>query len=351
MIPVAAVARPRQAIRATATGALPLSAGTIIATAGNGLVTITQGVAPQGGTGPHTRQLYRSTTQGTPGSPVQSATALPHTDFGVANATTYYYTLRVSDGATYDDTAQVGPVTPQGASVTPLFADSFDTGTRAAKQNGAGWKQTGASRIATAQAYDGTHAMEFTYPATPLGAGFREEERFEVPQLRDVWIRFFFYLPGNFVHRASSPSNNKFLRLWGDDPNYGNNNPKVGLSFDHVSGRSDLYIQWGDGTRTINGQEGNPAWCWLDAFSASRRGQWHEFLAHAKLSSAAGVADGVFECWMFGEHKTTGPTVLWGSNADNYFATGYMMGHSNSGYDVTTTFYIDRFRVYTSDPR
>jgi hypothetical protein len=350
VIPVAAVARPRQGIRVPATGALPLSAGTIIATAGDGQVVVTQGIAPQGGTGPHTRQLYRSTIPAVLGSLVATDPAYPYVDAGLANGQTVHYTLWVSDGSDVDDTDQVS-ATPQGASVNPLFVDSFDSGTRAAKQNGAGWQQTGASRITTARAYDGTHAMEFTYPATAPGVGYPEEERFDLPQLRELWIRYYFYLPANFVHRASSPSNNKFLRLWGDDPNYGNNNPKVGLSFDHVSGRSDLYIQWGDGTRTINGQEGNPQWCWLDGFSATRRGQWHEFLLHAKLSSTPTDADGVFECWMFGEHKTTGPTVLWGSNADNYFATGYLMGHSNSGYDVTTTFYIDRFRVYTSDPR
>ncbi|HEV2733837.1 MAG TPA: hypothetical protein VGV85_03325 [Longimicrobiaceae bacterium] len=75
MIPVAAVARPRQGIRVPPTGAPPLSAGTIIATAGNGQVVVTQGAAPQGGTGPHTLQLYRSANQGTLGSPVQGATS------------------------------------------------------------------------------------------------------------------------------------------------------------------------------------------------------------------------------------------------------------------------------------
>lgn len=127
MIPVAAVARPRQGIRVPVTGAPPLSAGTIVATAGNGQVVIAQGVAPQGGAGAHTRQLYRSTTPGTPGSPVQGATSLPFTDSGVANATTYYYTLRVSDGASAADTGQVS-ATPQATSSVLLVGHDFDDG-------------------------------------------------------------------------------------------------------------------------------------------------------------------------------------------------------------------------------
>lgn len=132
MIPVAAVARPRQGIQVPATGAPPLSAGSIIAAAGDGKVVITEDVAPQGGTGTYTRQVYRSTTQGTPGSPVQGATALPHTDFGVSNATTYYYTLQVSDGSAAADSPQVGPVTPVSAGTggVLIYAHDFNDGTR-----------------------------------------------------------------------------------------------------------------------------------------------------------------------------------------------------------------------------
>lgn len=124
MIPVAAVARPRQGIRMPATGALPLSAGGIIATAGNGQVTITQGTAPTGTI--TSRTLYRSTTAGQLGTAVVAFVgAYPFIDTGRANATSYYYTLRVSDGSATADTPQASatPVAAGGSSILLLSHD------------------------------------------------------------------------------------------------------------------------------------------------------------------------------------------------------------------------------------
>lgn len=89
-----------------------LDAGTIVATAGDGKVTISEGTPPSGGTGSYTRQLYRSTSSGTKGSALSGATSLPYEDEDVENDETYYYTLTVSDGETTADTPQVS-ATPQ----------------------------------------------------------------------------------------------------------------------------------------------------------------------------------------------------------------------------------------------
>jgi hypothetical protein len=133
VIPVAAVARPRQGIRVQATGAPALSAGTIVATAGDGQVTITQGAAPTGTI--TSRTLYRSTAAGQLGTAVPSfAGAYPFPDTGRTNATTYHYTLRVSDGSTSADSPQVSS-TPQaagGAGVTSYYEEDFSAGTLAA---------------------------------------------------------------------------------------------------------------------------------------------------------------------------------------------------------------------------
>jgi hypothetical protein len=130
VIPVAAVARPRQAIRVPVTGAPPLSAGTIIATAGDGQVTISQGAAPTGTI--TSRTLYRSTVVGEPGAEVAAFTGtFPFTDSGRQNGTTLYYTLRVGDGSATADSPQTGPVTPTAASTgsTLIAKVDFEDGT------------------------------------------------------------------------------------------------------------------------------------------------------------------------------------------------------------------------------
>lgn len=103
-----------------------LDAGSITATPGDGTVTITENVAPSGGTAPYTRNIYRSTTNGVLGSLVEADIAYPYPNAGT-NGTPYYYTLRVVDNAAAEaDTAQVS-ATPTAAS--QVFTSNWSSAT------------------------------------------------------------------------------------------------------------------------------------------------------------------------------------------------------------------------------
>ncbi|MEW5926214.1 MAG: hypothetical protein AB1941_01885 [Gemmatimonadota bacterium] len=107
-----------------------LDAGTIVATPGDGQVTISQGDAPSGGSGPYTRTLYRSTAAGQLGTAVLTFVGTyPFEDTGRTHGTTYYYTLRISDGSAVDDSPQESatPEAPAGSYLPPdLASDDFD---------------------------------------------------------------------------------------------------------------------------------------------------------------------------------------------------------------------------------
>jgi hypothetical protein len=129
-----------------------LDAGTIVATPGNTEVTISQAVAPSGGTAPYVRNLYRSTTNGVKGTEIQAAVTLPHVDTGRTNGTPYYYTLEVDDNvAATDDTAQV-TATPV-ASPAFVFESDWSTATGTtdnALNDGGTWGSIGCPGTAAA---------------------------------------------------------------------------------------------------------------------------------------------------------------------------------------------------------
>ncbi len=130
MIPLAAVARPRQGIRLPAAGAPALSAGSIIATAGDGQVTVTETAAPQNGSGTITRTLYRSTTAGQLGTSVGAVT-LPYNDTQRQNGTTLYYTVRYADEAAQTADSNQAGATPgsPATGATLLYGHNFDDNT------------------------------------------------------------------------------------------------------------------------------------------------------------------------------------------------------------------------------
>lgn len=114
------------AVNVIATGAL--DAGSISAAPGDGIVTISENVAPSGGTAPYVRNLYRSETVDVKGSELAAAVTLPYEDETVVNGTPYYYTLEVDDDdAGTDDTAQVS-ATPV-ATPTLVFDSPWSTAT------------------------------------------------------------------------------------------------------------------------------------------------------------------------------------------------------------------------------
>ena len=276
------------------------------------------------------------------------------------------------------DTTAPGPTTPPPTNPPPttppppppptngaVFADDFEAGTLAAGQNGYRWKNLGVNvSVAQGVAHSGRYALRFTYPGKPDCQDATAEQRFYLPNVKEVWLEYYFYIPAGtegagarFYHReqtgcSSRAHNNKFLRLWDVEGNHNHFHVKGGFSFDAVSGGGDswLYGQWGDYNNVLlGGQDGGN---WRPAFTDALRGRWTQIRVHAKLASSDGAADGVLQLWADGVLKIDKRGLSWhaGAGRNNFFATGYLMGWSNSGYTQTTSFFIDDFRIYQQNP-
>jgi hypothetical protein len=252
--------------------------------------------------------------------------------------------------------------------------DTFDNGVQAAAQNGIAWKSLGNNvSISTDRPYSGSHSLKFSYrgksdPCTDASV----EQRFWLPQLTEVWIEYMFFVPTNFNHRKpagckSNAANQKFFRIWGpDEKGYANGNPKAGASLDPIkdssgnySGESKLYMQWEDegGLKhnvAMAGQE--PGSTWWPAFTFDGRnnsakvGTWIKVQMHYKLSSSPTASNGMIELWINGVMRVSLTARDWYGSAGNYLAAGYLLGWANVSYDEDTDFFIDDFRVLTSNP-
>lgn len=231
-----------------------------------------------------------------------------------------------------------------------LFYDNFESGNFSYKENGFGWNGTSSGTgdnisVATDIAHSGTRSAKFTYGGGAAGNDAWSELRYILGKnMNDVYIQWYQYFPNGsdglgpkWVHRSESPSNNKFMRLWSDD--YSNFTVKTGLSFWAVGG-GDSQIGPDGGSNQTGLQLLAPK----DSagMNDSRRGRWVKFQYHAKTATSANN-DGVIQLWV-DDVLTINNTsaALYPSNGTgNYFRNGYIMGWSNSGFDQTSSTYID----------
>ena len=243
----------------------------------------------------------------------------------------------------------------QSVQVKPLFWDDFDSGSLKRGR----WEKPGVNvSVESTRPHSGTHSLRFRYRGKPdICADATAEQRFTLPQLKEVWIEYWFYVPTNFAHRRpagcrSNAANQKLIRVWGPSQNgYGKNNPKAGASFDPIKSRPDsyVYLQWGDANNTIKaGQERGSVWG--DAFTDAVRGRWLRLRWHFRLASGPEASDGAVRLWVDDVLKVNlADKPFFGTNG-NWFSTGYLMGWANSSYGETTDFYIDDFKIYDRDP-
>lgn len=269
-------------------------------------------------------------------------------------------TIRAGGSAGFSDSATVTVSSSGGGSgASPFFEDGFESGDLATSQNGFLWGVNGSQAtgvnvaVSATNPRSGSRSLQFTYPAKPPGQDATAEQRFLLGgQYDELWIEYWFFVPSNFHHR--SPGNNKLLRLWGPDEL----NPRAGLSFDPTGSNGDswVYQQWGDYDNVmLGGQDGAT---WRPAFNdgsngGQARGTWAQFRYHWKLASSDTAMDGVERLWVNGDLKIEKTGLDWhaGAGNANAFVAGYLMGWSNSGYDETTRFYLDDFKIYDTDPQ
>ena len=232
----------------------------------------------------------------------------------------------------------------------PLFADDFESGDNSHAENGVQWHGLGSDvDVSTERAHSGSHALAFHYPSVPGGEDSSAELRFDLPDLEEMWMEYYVWVPSNFYHRdKEGPENNKFLRIWGGD--YGNSDPKFGASYRPMSGGDEAYgyVQWGDHDTTILGAQ-DPDSHW-DLFTAATKGSWIRVRWHAKLATSEQAEDGEIQLWQDGELEVDFQNLDFYGDQTEFFDQGYLFGWSNSGFDEETTFYVDDFTIYDSDP-
>ena len=190
------------------------------------------------------------------------------------------------------------------------------------------------------------------------------EKRFRLAQgARELWLEYGFFVPTNFFHRnPTGNSNNKFLALW--EENY------TGVGTDGVTptpllifefrpmndspnrtgevGSSYVYLHGTDRTGKLIGGIGQK---WLSAFGSWNRGKWVNIRVHVKLATTDTSNDGVVEMWADGNLVISTYTfALHSSASGHYIRNGYLLGWSNSGYDVDTEFKIDNLKTFTTNP-
>lgn len=234
----------------------------------------------------------------------------------------------------------------------PYFLDGFESGDKLHAQNGVEW--IGASGSVTASsdtARTGTKSLKFSYPATPLGTDSTAEQRFSLGSAKsNVYIRYYIKFPSNYAIRNDEPANNKFIEIWGEEPNYGTDTQLAGSEGWNTTGG---VVQLGPTAYMTNNPENlsyssnatyNHIWWYgvLNSWTLTSNdlNKWLCFEWHFKKDTGAG--NGSLEFFVDGVKK-------WGSNSlsfagapnSSYFKTGYLMGWSNSGFNQNTNIYID----------
>lgn len=209
--------------------------------------------------------------------------------------------------------------------------------------------------VSSERAHSGSQSLRFRY--APSGHVWAEQRMDFNPVIREMWLEYWLYVPANFVHPDPGPSNNKFIRVFGNDPNHdsGTRNVSGGASFlpDNQGTRvNHVNLQWGDidDPFTINSGEAF-TWITTDGSGATQQpGTWSQIRYHVRMASAPGVPNGIQQMWLDGVLVAENVNIPWANPNVPGFDEGYLLGYDNSRYPEEMIFYIDDFRFYTANP-
>jgi hypothetical protein len=235
---------------------------------------------------------------------------------------------------------------PSGAA--PFFQDSF-AGVQFNNANGFTWGGQVRTSIVT---FDGAPALRFRFGPDSSSETSRAESRWNLGRnVSALWIEYECWYPSNYLHRADGPgSNNKLIRIWGDD--YGAAN-KVGAST-WISGsygaiRVDRIV---DDSAVI----GPGTFGGLYASSPTEpflppRGEWCTIRVYSRMVSALDANDARFAVFVNGT-----PWIDWSNlnafydSSRPYWNAGYFLGAPNSGFTDETDIYFRNVKFYDTDP-
>lgn len=322
------------------------------------------------------------------------------------------YATGGASGAGITDNASAPAGNANGGGGTIVFAETFESRTignsvtnLAAESgaSGASWKSTSAgtagvsSLVIASGGYGGSNkSLAFKYGGGDANHDVEQRYIFDTTgsaQAKETWVEIFVFIPANWTIAASGTSaggNNKFLFVYNDDTGLTNfrdhemfqipegahagsayinmqlkNNTNAAAKYfgNTFNAPHQTTFNW---TLTADGQNwyfGKDT-AFIDA--ATDLGTWVGYRFYNKLSSTSSTSDAINRIWKL---CSAGPRAgIWdkildftnfldwstGNNAggfsNQHFSGGYILGAHNTGYNATTQYLVDNFKISTSDP-
>jgi len=251
-----------------------------------------------------------------------------------------------------------GAPPPPTSTATPFFFDDFETGARRS-DNGFTWATTG-NRVSVSneRSFSGSFALRFRFGPDTLGQDSSAEQRFNMGRyLAEYWVDYMLFIPSNFVHRADSPSNNKFFMTWRDTySDAAGGTWRIGYEYSGTSSTlRPMSSRWDLNSWTSSGlnhpQQGVPL---IGGVGPLRVGQWNRVRLQFRAASSRTDSDGVMRMWineqLFAELTTGRFHNFYATPADALLRNGYFLGWANSGFSAETIFFIDDVRFFDANP-
>jgi hypothetical protein len=341
-----------------------------LVSAGNSDVTIAPSTIPDNGTSASVVTVVVKDTDGTVAVGIPAASVVVSAS-GAGNTVTQPVSATdvagTTDGSVVSTTAASKTISAavmgltltdqptlvvEGETGDPFFEDAF-TGPARTDAGGFVW-QNGASLTPTPVNSEGSDCLRFRFGPDADLEDTNVEQRFELGRnVTELWIHYRMFYPSNYVHRnqSSGGTNNKFLRIWGDD--YAANN-KYGFSTwysatsptgSSIRGdrRTDSGMgpSAGGGSNTVSPTVDFPVT--LD--------DWTDVKIHLLLNTSYVANDGVQQVW-FDDVLTFDWDDLnaFYTAATAYWNAGYLLGSSSSGFASETDILIDDVKFYDTLP-
>jgi hypothetical protein len=192
------------------------------------------------------------------------------------------------------------------------------------------------------------------FPAVASGQDSWVEQPFAFPQInRAAWVEFFLRIPSNYKHRTqaglSDPtSHHKVYSLWGVGYG-GSGRPKVVLEWWRVDDNTSQF-------RFVQNLAGQPGSfqhgnlvTGISPSGPLRAGQWHRIRIYQDTGTQ-GNNNAAFKLWVDNTVVFDFTGISNQGNNAFYWDGGYLLGWTNGGYDAQTDFFIDDFKLYSSNP-
>lgn len=249
-----------------------------------------------------------------------------------------------------------------GEGASAVFSDGFESGDLTHSENGYSWVGFApdddggrAGVVQNEQTHAGSYSAVIEFPAQSDGADASPQGNLSMPEMKEIWVEYWLYVPSNYNHRAQSgPTNNKFFGLWRSgarsDVHMIPETEKVNVVTEPDTDQEESYLDWVKSDPDDPGHE-----IILDPFITTQdHGSWIQCRWHVRLGDMD-TDNGVLEFWKNGSLAFSRNDLVHfytdtGDAANNVMSHMRLMGWANSGYDEVTSFYFDDIAIYESDP-